>query len=200
MPGVCSPKKSEQLARRAHRREQARLRRITKLRKSLAPELSAIIFRYVLDDCVPDEFIIQEFPSAGNDPSPAKWVRGLEKTPEMLMIDGWFFKNCGKLMFDDYYATIQIDVSAKYPNWRHWIQEWLGFSGAIKRVLLVFDGFDEVNVLSLAEIAYFFAQSDFIVRAHKQPLALAHDRRNLIGNGAPKEQILVKVIVGQRSD
>jgi hypothetical protein len=63
-------------------------------------------------------------------------------------------------------------------------------------VLLVYDGFDEVNDLSLAKVAYFFAQSDFIVRAHKQPLALAHDGRNLTGNGAPKEQILVKVIVG----
>lgn len=75
-----------------------------------------MIFRYVLDDCVPDEFIIQEFPVV---PNLAKWVRGLEKIPEMLKVDGWFFKNCGKLMLDDYYATIQIDVSAKYPNQRH---------------------------------------------------------------------------------
>lgn len=80
-----------------------------------------MIFRYVLNNCVPDEFIIQEFPVA-NDQNPAKWIRNLEKIPEMLMVNGWFFKNCGKLMFDDYYATIQIDVSTKYPNWRYWIK------------------------------------------------------------------------------
>lgn len=62
------------------------------------------------------------------------------------------------------------------------------------------DGFDEVNILSLAEVAYFFAQSNLITRVHKQPPALAHDRRNITGRSHPTEQILVKVVRGDRGD
>lgn len=67
-------------------------------------------------------------------------------------------------------------------------------------MLLVFDRFDEVNVLSLAEVAYVFTESDFIVRTHKQPLVLAYYRRDLTGNDTPNKRILVKVIVGKRGD
>jgi hypothetical protein len=56
------------------------------LRASLAPEFTSKIFRYVLDERLLVEFIVQEFPS-GDRSQPARWVRGLEEAPAELIVD-----------------------------------------------------------------------------------------------------------------
>jgi hypothetical protein len=57
------------------------------LRASLAPEVTSKIFRYVLDERLLVEFIVQEFPS-GDRSQPARWLRSLEEAPPELIVDG----------------------------------------------------------------------------------------------------------------
>lgn len=40
----------------------------------------------------------------------------------MLFSDKWFFVNVTATVFKDYYATIPVDLSSPYCNWKKWVQ------------------------------------------------------------------------------
>jgi hypothetical protein len=70
--------------------------------------------------------------------------------------------------------------------------------------MLHFTGFDSPQVLSLAEAAYFFVQSNMITRLYQKPVVLAKYRRTILnstsGNGTTDEHIIVNVRAGVLND
>jgi hypothetical protein len=136
-------------------------------------------------------------------------VRGLVSIPDELFHDRWTV-HCGvPAVFSDYYATIKIDLSAPYANWSDWVQIWKPVGRAIQRIMLHVTGFDVPQIVTLAEVAYFFSESQLIRRIHKNPLTLAKDRALVLNKGTlpdstkdttPDEHILVVVESGEIGD
>jgi hypothetical protein len=92
---------------------------------------------------------------------------------------------------------------------KFWTKVWECSSSTLTRVFIHVTGFDEPQILVLAEIAYFFAESNEINRIHKNRLALTEDRDITLDRGTlldgteddrPTEHILVDVVAGHRND
>lgn len=79
----------------------------------MSRELISYLFRYVLDERVRDELIFREDLLLDQ---PDVFVRGLLEVPRKSTINPWFFLAHRDAFSSDYYATIEIDVSSKYPN------------------------------------------------------------------------------------
>lgn len=74
----------------------------------------------------------------------------------------------------------------------------------MKHVLIVFTGFNEVNILSLAEVACLFVGYKLITCIYQNPLAIAQYLRRIAKtsdtNPTSSEHILVQIVRGQRND
>jgi hypothetical protein len=129
-----------------------------------------------------------------------------------LFYDEWTIHRGIPAVCSDYYATIEIDLSAQYANWSNWIQQWRCVGLAVQRCILHVTGFDSPQLATLAEVAYFFGESRMIQRVHKNggnPLVSIQDRdrvlnKGMLSNGmkdtTPDEHILVIVEAGEMAD
>ena len=93
--------------------------------------------------------------------------------PLEVQSDRWTVLKVSPAVLADYCATIEIELSTHYSNWVIWVSAWNNFSKAVDRLLLYITGFDTPKLLTIAEIAYFFAESNIIQRMHKNPVTLA---------------------------
>jgi hypothetical protein len=175
-------------------------------RENLPKELLLIVLRLAVDHLVPDRLCIVEKPVGG---SRGGQLYGLNRVPKLLYADRWFLETAGGIIFADFYPTIDVDISALYPQWREWMTAWLPVERTFSRMLISFNGFDAPTIYALAEVAYFFSLSDTISRIDRNPIVLARDRQNVLNKGTlpngerddrPAEHILAHVSGGNPGD
>jgi hypothetical protein len=176
------------------------------LKDNLPIEIVREIFRFKVDAYVPDHLFIEE-----SRPTSVRkrWVRGLKSVPGELYHDDWTLHRGVPAVFSDYYATIEIDLSTQYAKWPGWVEQWKDVSRAVQRCILQVTGFDNAQIATLAEIAYFFGESPMIQRIHKNPLVYVQDRDRVLNKGTlpngtkdttPDEHILIIAQPGEMAD
>lgn len=90
------------------------LHRAQKLREAMPVELIQAICRYLVDGTVPDHLRADE---AGEQAKgQLGQVRGLSEVPQLVFSDPWFFKEVSSAIFADCSPTMDLDLSALYPN------------------------------------------------------------------------------------
>ena len=134
----------------------------TKLRETQPAELTQNTLRFVLDSEVPDHLCIEEIRTS--NVSRRTWVRGLVTPPDLMFISKWHFTVISPMIFRDYYATIKIDLSSAFSDWKKWTATWARVQSRIYRLMIDVKSFDDLHIFALAEIAYFFANSRWIGR------------------------------------
>jgi hypothetical protein len=89
------------------------------LRENFANELLQIIFRFVLDPLVPPHL---RTIGTSTDGISTVAISGLSEFRDFIFYDAWFLTSASRAIFADYYPTVDVDLSALYPNWRKWMQ------------------------------------------------------------------------------
>lgn len=159
-----------------------------------------------MDGIIPHYLYIEERRDAGQ--LRRRWIRGLIMSPQMLFSDSWHFDRITRAVFMDYYATIAFDLSSPYSDWKKWVHTWQRIQGNVTRSMIDVNRFSEPHIFSLAEIAYFFANSVFVRRLDTYPagnqILPAKDarlaRKISSDDPRPQEHIIVNVRGGRDVD
>jgi hypothetical protein len=81
--------------------------RTRQLKENMPNELLQIIFHFTLDSEVPDYLMIDK--ASANRHSRGQ-VCDLNKIPDVIFFDKWFFRDVSHVIFADFYPTVDLDI------------------------------------------------------------------------------------------
>lgn len=79
------------------------------------------VIRLVLPDMLLCEFSLCILEDVDHASVEGPWVCGLRHIPNVYFTDAWLFKNFTPIIFSDYYAAIEVDLSLARKNWNSWV-------------------------------------------------------------------------------